>query len=68
MNDNKEKQSLDKYEDENKKKYIKYVLFPFVTSLLLPQKESNRSTDMSKGTKSLNHLVCISKIGYLYNC
>ena len=60
MHDNKEKKSLDKFKGEGKREDIEYVFLLFIALL---QKESNRLTDMGKRTKSLNHLVCISKIG-----
>lgn len=65
MYDNEEGKSLDKFESEDKREDIGYVPFFFV---IPPQKESNRLIDMGKGIKSLNHLVCIPKIGLLYNC
>ena len=46
--DNKEGQRSDKYQDKS----ARYVPLP-----PYPQKESNRITDLGKGTKSLNHLV-----------
>ncbi len=42
---------------------VGYIPFPFVAPPPLLRKESNRLTDLSEGTKSLNHLVCIPKIG-----
>ena len=60
LRNNKEEENLDKFEDKGKRKDIGYVLFPFVASL---QKESNCPIDISKQTRSLNHLVCIRKIG-----
>ncbi len=68
MYENEEGQSLDKYESEGEGEDVGYVPFPFVTPPPPPQKKSNRPTDMGKGTKSLNHLVCIPKIGLSYNC
>ena len=61
--DNEERNSLDK--DKSEIEGARYVLFAFVFLLFLPQKVSNRLSDLDKGTKSLNHLVCISKICYL---
>ncbi len=58
--DDEEGEGLDKFESEGEGKDIRYVPLPFVAP---PQKESNRPTDMGKGTRSLNHLVCIPKIG-----
>ena len=60
--DNEERKILDKFEGEGEGKNTRYVPFPFVANPL-PQKESNHSTDLCKGTRSLNHLVCIPKIG-----
>ena len=51
---NEEGEGLDKFKGKGKGNIIGYVLFPFVAS---PQKESNRPTDMSEKTKSLNYLV-----------
>ena len=67
MDDYKQGQNLDKYKDENKGKDIGYVPLPFIT-LPPPQQESNHPTDMDKGTRSLNHLLCIRIIGLSYNC
>ncbi len=60
LRDDEEGEGLDEFEDEGEGKDIEYILFPFVA---LPRKESNRPTDIGKGTRSLNHLVCIPKIG-----
>ena len=60
LHDNKEEEGLDKFKGEDERENIKYVFFLFVAH---PQKESNRPTDIGKGTKNLNHLVCIPKIG-----
>ncbi len=60
VRDNKEGESLDEFESKSEKEDIGYVLLPFVAP---PQKVSNRPTDMGEGTRSLNHLVCIQKIG-----
>ena len=49
-------ESLDKYKGEEGKD-VGYNLLLFVTLPPL-QKESNRLTDMDKGTRNLNHLVC----------
>ena len=59
LRDDKEEESLDKFEIEGERNGIGYVFFLFVTP---PQKKLNRPIDMGKGTKSLNHLVCIPKI------
>ncbi len=67
MHNNKEGQSLDKYEGKGKGEDVRYVPLPFVTPPP-PRKESNRPTDMGEGTRSRNHFVCISKIGLSYNC
>lgn len=53
--DNKERQGLDKYQNSSGR-YI-----PLSSCL---QKELNRLTDLSKRIKSLNHLICISKLSY----
>ncbi len=58
--DNKKGEGLDEFESEGKREDIGYVPLLFVTS---PQKESNRPTNMGEGTRSLNHLVYIPKIG-----
>ena len=64
--DNKEGYSLDKYKGVIES--ARYVLSPFIALPPLSQKESNRPSDLGKRTKSLNHLVCISKICYSENC
>ncbi len=66
MYEDKKGQSLDEYESEGKGKNVGFILLPFVT-LSPPRKESNHSTDMSEGIRSLNYLVCIQKMGLLYN-
>ena len=43
-----------------------YVLL-FFDAPPSPQKESNRPIDMGKGTRNLNHLIYIPKIGLSYN-
>ncbi len=53
-------EGLDKFESEDEGEDIGYVLFPFIAP---PRKESNRLTDIGEGTRSLNYLVCIPKIG-----
>ena len=60
IHDNKEGKGLDKFEDEGKRKDIRYILLLFVAPF---QKESNYLIDMGKRTKSLNYLICIPKIG-----
>ncbi len=60
VRDDEEGEGLDEFESEGEKEDIGYILLPFVAP---PQKESNRPTDIDEGTRSLNHLVCISKIG-----
>ncbi len=67
VHDNEEGQSLDEYEVKGEGEDIRYILLPFV-ALSPPQKKSNRLIDMGEGTKSLNHLVYIPKIGLSYNC
>ena len=62
VRDDGEGESLDEFEGKNEGKNTGYVPLPFVANPL-PQKESNRPTDLGEGTKSLNHLVCIPKIG-----
>ncbi len=63
--DDKEGLSLDEYEGEGED--IGYIPLLFV-ALPPPRKKSNRPIDMGEGTRSLNHLVCIPKIGLSYNC
>ena len=60
LRNNEEEEGLDKFEDEGEEKGIRYISLLFVTP---SRKESNRPTNISKETKSLNHLVCIPKIG-----
>ena len=60
--DNKERNSLDK--DEGEIEGARYVPPPFIPLLPLPQKVSNRLSDLGEGTRSLNHLVYIPKICY----
>lgn len=64
--DNKEGYSLDKYKGEIES--ARYVLSPFIALPPLSKKESNRPSDLGKRTKSLNPLVCISKICYSEKC
>ena len=54
--------SLD--EDEAEIEGARYVPSPFVPLPPLPQKVSNRLSDLGEGTRSLNHLICIPKICY----
>ena len=61
--DNKEGNNLDK--DEGEIEGARYISPPFVFLPLFPQKVSNVPSDLGKGTRSLNHLVCIPKICYL---
>lgn len=68
MHDNKKRQNLDKYESKEEEKNIRCVFFLFVTPSSLPQKDSNRLTDMDEGTKCPNHFIYIPKIGSSYNC
>ena len=65
MYDNKERESLDKFEGKSKGEDIGYVFFSFIA---LSKKELNSLTNMGKKIKSLNHLVYIPKIGWSYNC
>ncbi len=60
LHDNEEEEGLDKFKDEGEGENIGYVSLPFIAP---PQKESNYLIDIGKGIRSLNHLVCISKIG-----
>ena len=60
--DNEEGNSLD--EDEGEIEGARYVPPPLVLLPPLPRKVSNRPSDLSEGTRSLNHLVCIPKIYY----
>ena len=53
--DNEEVQGLDEYQSKGGR----YVLL-----LPCPQKESNHLTDLGEVIRSLNHLVCISKLPY----
>ncbi len=65
VHDDEEGLSLDEYEGEGED--VGYVPLPFVAPPS-PRKESNRPIDMGEGIRSLNHLVCIPKIGLSYNC
>ena len=65
IHDNEEEESLNKFESKNKREDIGYILLLFIS---FAQKKSNPLTDINTGTKNLNHLLCILKIGYLYNC
>ena len=60
LRDDEEEEGLDKFEGKSEGEDIGYVLFLFIAPL---QKESNCVTNIGKGTKSLNHLVYIPKIG-----
>ena len=60
--DDEEGNSLD--EDEDEMEGARYVPPPFVPLPSLPQKVSNCPSDLGKGTRSLNHLVCLPKICY----
>ncbi len=57
--DDDEGEGLDEFEGEGEVEDIGYVPLPFVAP---PRNGSNRPTDMSKGTRRLNHLVYIPKI------
>ncbi len=60
MREDEEGEGVDKFEGEGERENIGYVPFLFIAP---PQKESNRPIDMGKGIRSLNHLVCIPKMG-----
>ncbi len=60
LRDDEKGEGLDEFEGKCKGEDIGYVPLPFVAP---PRKESNRLTDMSERPRSLNHIVCISKIG-----
>lgn len=62
MYNNKKGQSLDKYEGESEEKNVRYILLLFITFAPL-RKELNRPISMSVGTRSLNNLVYVPKIG-----
>lgn len=63
---NKKRQNLDKNKSELEgDKYIPLPLFAFFFPL---EKESNRLSDLCKGTKSLIHLIWISKNGQSERC
>ena len=59
---NKEENNLDK--DKSEIKSAKYVLFPFISLFLLPQKMSNHLSNLDKRIRNLNYLVCLPKICY----
>ncbi len=67
IHDNEKEQCLHEYEDKGEGEDIGYVLFPFVI-FPPPQKNSNRLTDIGEKRRSLNQLVCMSKISLSYNC
>lgn len=54
MYGNKEKKGLDKLEGKSKREVIGYVPFSFIAP---PQKGFKRPIDISKGIRSLNHLI-----------
>ena len=60
--DDEEGNNLDK--DEGEIEGARYILPPFIPLLLLPQKVSNRPSNLGKRTRSLNYLVYIPKICY----
>ena len=60
LRNNEEEEGLDKFEGVNERKNIGYVPLLFVAP---SQKESNRLTNMSEGTRNLNYFICIPKIG-----
>lgn len=51
LHDDKEEQGFDKYESEGEDE--RYVTFLFIAPSPPPQRESNRLTDLGKGTRSL---------------
>lgn len=55
VNDNKERESLEKY--ENKTEGKTYVIYLFIPNPPYFRKESNYMTDLDERIKSLNHLV-----------
>lgn len=65
VHDNEKRESLYQFEDEGKRKNIRYDLLSSVTP---PQKELHCPTNIGKKIKSLKHLVCIPKMGSSYNC
>ena len=67
VNGNEKRQCLNKYKRKDEEENIGYVLFSFIVFLLPLQKESNHLKDINKGTISLYYLMCIPKIGLLYN-
>lgn len=54
--------------DEYKGKGNRYVSFSFNAPCFSLYKESNCLTDLNKEINSLNHLICILKIGSSNNC
>ena len=60
--DNEEGNGLNK--DKGEIEGSRYVPSLFVPLSPLPRKVSNRLSDLGEGTKSLKHIVCISKICY----
>ncbi len=60
LRDNKEGESLDKFEDEDEEEDIRYIPHLFIVP---PQKKSNCPINRIEEIKSLNHLVYIPKIG-----
>lgn len=61
--DNEEGQGLNKYKSEGKAK--RYIPFLFIAPPLPLQRESDRPTNLDRGIRILNNLVCILKIYYL---
>ena len=64
MRGNIERESLNKFKGKDEGEAIEYIALSFLAP---SQKESNRPTNMGKGTRSLNHFIGISKICELYN-
>ncbi len=56
MREDEEREGLDEFEGEDERENIEYIPLLFITPL---QKESNCRTDIGRGIKSLNHLLCI---------
>ena len=65
MYNNKEGESLDKFENKGERKNIGYILLFFIVA---PQKKSNWLTDMGKRIRNLIYFICILKISKSYSC
>lgn len=59
MCDNEEWQVLDGFQGENNV----YVSLLFIAPHLSPRKDLNQPIDLTQGSKNLNQLICIPKIG-----